>query len=195
MGLSNTFSSKLNNCSEAQTSCQSMATGNSIEYDGVEVSNEQIDLMVFYQKHLSPPGRRNVNDPEVLKGKKIFFESGCSSCHVQKYITSIDEKNPSLSEQLIWPYSDFLLHDMGKDLADNLSEYNATGAEWRTPPLWGIGLTKSVSGQTHFLHDGRARNILEAILWHGGEAEDSKKKILKLSLVEVEYLLKFIKSL
>lgn len=195
MGLSNTFSSKLNNCSEAQTSCQSMATGNSIEYDGVEVSNEQIDLMVFYQKHLSPPGRRNVNDPEVLKGKKIFFESGCNSCHVQKYTTSIDEKNPSLSEQLIWPYSDFLLHDMGKDLADNLSEFNATGAEWRTPPLWGIGLTKLVSGQTHFLHDGRARNILEAILWHGGEAEESKKKILKLSLVELEYLLKFIKSL
>ena len=195
MGLSNSFSSKLNNCSEVQVTCQSMANGNSIEYDGVEVSNEQIDLMVFYQKHLSPPGRRNVNDSEVLKGKKIFFEAGCGSCHVQKFTTSTDELNPSISDQLIWPYSDFLLHDMGKDLADNLSEFNATGSEWRTPPLWGIGLTKSVSGQSHFLHDGRARNILEAILWHGGESEDSKNKILKLSLVEVENLLKFIKSL
>ena len=195
MGLSNTYSSRSNNCSEVQVACKSMVTGNSTEYDGVEVSNEQIDLMVFYQKHLSPPGRRNVDDPEVLKGKKIFFESGCGSCHVQKYTTSIDEKNPSLSEQLIWPYSDFLLHDMGKDLADNLNEYNAMGNEWRTPPLWGIGLTRTVNGHENFLHDGRARNILEAILWHGGEAEESKKKILKLSLVGVEYLLKFIESL
>ena len=195
MGLSSTFSSKLNNCSEVQTICQSMVTGNSIEYDGVEVSNEQIDLMVFYQKHLSPPGRRSVNDPEVLKGKKIFFDAGCGSCHVQKYITSTDKENPSLSEQLIWPYSDFLLHDMGKNLADKLNEFNAMGNEWRTPPLWGIGLTRTVNGHTNFLHDGRAKNILEAILWHGGEAENSKNKILKLSLTEVDQLLKFIRSL
>ena len=195
MGLSNTFSSKLNNCSEIQTACQSIANGNSIEYDGVEISNEQIDLIVFYQKHLSPPGRRKINDSEILKGKKIFFESGCGSCHVQKFTTSIDEKNPSLSEQLIWPYSDFLLHDMGKDLADNLSEFNATGTEWRTPPLWGIGLAKTVNGHENFLHDGRAKNILEAILWHGGEAENSKNKILKLSLTEVNQLISFIRSL
>ena len=151
--------------------------------------------MIFYQKHLSPPGRRDVNNKEVLKGKKIFFESGCNSCHVQKFTTSRDIENPSLSEQVIWPYSDFLLHNMGEDLADNLSEFNATGSEWRTPPLWGIGLTNVVNGHTNFLHDGRAQNILEAILWHGGEAENSKNKILKLSLSEVDQLVRFINSL
>ena len=195
MGLSSTFSSQSNNCSKIQIDCQSVATGNSADYDNVEVSNEQIDLMIFYQKHLSPPGRRDVNNKEVLKGKKIFFESGCNSCHVQKFTTSRDIENPSLSEQVIWPYSDFLLHNMGEDLADNLSEFNATGIEWRTPPLWGIGLTNVVNGHTNFLHDGRAQNILEAILWHGGEAENSKNKILKLSLSEVDQLVRFINSL
>jgi CxxC motif-containing protein (DUF1111 family) len=195
MGLSSTFTSSINNCSKNQNECKSMPNGNSTNYDDVEVSNEQIDLMVFYQKHLSPPGRRNVNDPDVLAGKKIFFESNCNACHVQKYTTSYNANNPSLSKQLIWPYSDFLLHDMGKDLADNLTEFKASGKEWRTPPLWGIGLSNVVSDESNFLHDGRARNILEAILWHGGEAEQSKKQILKLSLKELDQLLKFVKSL
>lgn len=195
MGLSSTLTSSINNCSKNQNECKSMPNGNSANYDDVEVSNEQIDLMVFYQKHLSPPGRRNVNDPDVLAGKKIFFKSNCNACHVQKYTTTYNANNPSLSKQLIWPYSDFLLHDMGKDLADNLTEFKASGKEWRTPPLWGIGLANVVSDESNFLHDGRAKNILEAILWHGGEAEQSKKQILKLSLKELDQLLKFVKSL
>ena len=195
MGLSSTYTSKMSNCTEIQKECQKLINGNSETYDGVEVSNEQLDLMVFYQRHLSPPGRRNINNPNVLAGKKIFFNSGCNSCHVQKYTTKKTAKSLALSDQLIWPYSDFLLHDMGDELGDNLNEYMATGNEWRTPPLWGIGLAKNVNGQINLLHDGRAKSILEAILWHGGEAKKSQQKVLNLSKVEVDQLIEFIESL
>ena len=195
MGLSSTYTSKMNNCTEIQIECQKLISGNSETYDGVEVSNEQLDLMVFYQRHLSPPGRRNINNPNVLAGKKIFFNSGCNSCHVQKYTTKKTTKSLALSDQLIWPYSDFLLHDMGDELGDNLNEYKASGNEWRTPPLWGIGLAKNVNGQINLLHDGRAKSILEAILWHGGEAKKSQQKVLNLSKVEVDQLIEFLESL
>ena len=185
----------MNNCTEIQIECQKLISGNSETYDRVEVSNEQLDLMVFYQRHLSPPGRRNINNPNVLAGKKIFFNSGCNSCHVQKYTTKKTAKSLALSDQLIWPYSDFLLHDMGDELGDNLNEYMASGNEWRTPPLWGIGLAKNVNGQINLLHDGRAKSILEAILWHGGEAKKSQQKVLNLSKVEVDQLIEFLESL
>ena len=102
---------------------------------------------------------------------------------------------PEQSFQLIWPYTDLLLHNMGEGLADNRPEGEANGFEWRTAPLWGIGLTKTVSGHTEFLHDGRARNLLEAILWHGGEAENSKKKVLTFDKEERQALLSFLNSL
>ena len=195
MGLSSSLYPNGNNCSEKQHKCKSMETGNSPNQNNVEVSDEQINLIIFYQKHLSVPARRNVDGLNILSGKKIFFESGCASCHVQKYKTKFNANDKSVSEQLIWPYSDFLLHDMGEGLADYLSEYTASGREWRTTPLWGIGLTETVNGHTALLHDGRARNILEAILWHGGESKSSRDKIIKLSIKEISQLVDFIESL
>ncbi|MGL5008803.1 MAG: di-heme oxidoredictase family protein, partial [Paracoccaceae bacterium] len=97
--------------------------------------------------------------------------------------------------QLIWPYTDLLLHDMGEGLADNRPEGRATGREWRTPPLWGIGLTAQVSGQTEFLHDGRARSLLEAILWHGGEAQAARDAVVAMPAADREALVAFLESL
>jgi CxxC motif-containing protein (DUF1111 family) len=110
-------------------------------------------------------------------------------------VTRPDPGRPELSGQLIWPYTDLLLHDMGPDLADGRPEGQASGREWRTPPLWGIGLTAVVSGHTRFLHDGRARTLLEAILWHGGEAETAKQRVIGMTREERDALLAFLASL
>jgi len=155
-----------------------------------------LNLVNFYASNLAVPNRRDADDPTVLAGKKIFYETGCTSCHTPKYVT---QKNipgkPELSGQLIWPYTDLLLHDMGKGLADNRPEGKADGREWRTPPLWGIGLTKTVNGHTNFLHDGRARNLLEAILWHDGEAEAAKQNVIKMKPDDRRNLIRFLGSL
>ena len=134
-------------------------------------------------------------DPQVLRGKEIAYAIGCTSCHRPKFVTHRLADRPEQSFQLIWPYSDLLLHDMGEGLADHRPEFEASGREWRTPPLWGIGLTKTVSGHTQFLHDGRARNLLEAILWHGGEAERSRQIVLGFDQDERNALLSFLESL
>jgi CxxC motif-containing protein (DUF1111 family) len=131
----------------------------------------------------------------VLKGKELFYQSGCTACHTPKFVTSRDAGNKAQAFQLIWPYSDFLLHDMGDGLADLRPEAQATGYEWRTPPLWGIGLTETVSGHTFFLHDGRARNLTEAILWHGGEAQAARDRVVAMSPGERADLIRFLESL
>ena len=195
MGLSSTAIPLYDNCTHHQLECKKLPNGNSKNYDDVEVSNDQVDLIVYYSKHLGVPQRRDYENARVLEGKEIFFKSGCASCHTPKFVTMKVENDQSLSEQVIWPYSDFLLHDMGEDLADDVDEFLANGGEWRTPPLWGVGLTSKVSGHTNLLHDGRARNILEAILWHGGESKKSKENVLNLSDYEIENLLLFINSL
>ena len=153
------------------------------------------DLVAFYSRNLAVPRRRDVNNPQVLAGKKLFYGSGCISCHRPKFITGREGVQTGLAGQLIWPYTDMLLHDMGEGLADNRPEGVADGREWRTPPLWGIGLTKDVSSHTFFLHDGRARGLLEAILWHGGEAEAAKQKVVGMTKAEREQLVAFLKSL
>ena len=109
--------------------------------------------------------------------------------------TSINVTFPQISNQLIHPYTDLLLHDMGDDLADNRPDFKASGKEWRTPALWGIGLTQKVNGHNNFLHDGRARSLLEAVLWHGGEADTAKNKVKALTAAERNALVKFIESL
>ncbi|MDC0032133.1 c-type cytochrome [Pelagibacteraceae bacterium] len=195
MGLSTSLFPKSENCTELQDVCYLFENGNGTKINSYEVSNEQLALVEFYSSHIAVPLRRSHDDNQVLKGKKIFYESGCVACHTPKFKTVNTIYSDALSSQLIWPYSDFLLHDMGEGLADKVSAYDASGNEWRTQPLWGIGLTKEVNGHTNFLHDGRANSLLEAILWHGGEAESSKQKILKLSVEEVENLIKFIESL
>jgi len=130
-----------------------------------------------------------------MHGKALFHQLKCQSCHTPSHTTGKVEGQPHLSDQTIWPYTDLLLHDMGEGLADKRPEGMANGQEWRTPPLWGIGLTEIVSGQTNFLHDGRARNVEEAILWHGGEAQASRDGYAALSKAEREALLSFVNSL
>lgn len=163
--------------------------------DDVELSDSLMHAVTFYMQTLAVPARRNADDAEVLSGKGVFNAIGCASCHIPKVTTAVNVAFPSISNQTIYPYTDLLLHDMGEGLADYRPSYKANGYEWRTPPLWGIGLTKIVNGHQNFLHDGRARNFSEAILWHGGEAKDAKEKFVSLTKTEREALLKFLQSL
>ncbi|MEM7241335.1 MAG: di-heme oxidoredictase family protein [Pseudomonadota bacterium] len=181
-------------CTEAQSDCR-----NAIHGDGdervTEIDALGMDLVNFYTRNLAVPARRTIDDPTVLKGKEVFYSTGCIACHTPSFVTHRLEDRPEQSFQLIWPYTDMLLHDMGDGLADNRPEARATGREWRTPPLWGIGLTENVSGHTQFLHDGRARNLLEAILWHGGEAEEQRDKVITMPKSDRDALIEFLESL
>lgn len=154
-----------------------------------------LDLVTFYAGNLAVPARRAVADPDVLRGKALFYASGCIDCHKPKFVTSRNAPAPHHRFQLIWPYSDFLLHDMGENLADGQRVGDAGGREWRTPPLWGIGLTETVSGHTFFLHDGRARTLTEAILWHGGEAEAARNRFAALHADQRNAIIRFLESL
>jgi len=177
-------------CSAAQTDCRAALNG------GVpEVSDKILASVLFYSRNLGVPARRQVEDPQVLAGKGLFHQAGCQSCHSPLFSTAAEAAEPELANQPIRPYSDLLLHDMGDGLADQRPEFQASGREWRTPPLWGIGLTETVNGHTQFLHDGRARNLLEAILWHGGEAEAAKQQVLTFDAEQRAALLAFLNSL
>ncbi|RFC69520.1 MULTISPECIES: di-heme oxidoredictase family protein [Mesorhizobium] len=182
-------------CTEAEAACLAMPVGVQERLGPVEAPPPVMDLVAFYSQNLAVPARRNMDKPNVLAGKKLFYESGCISCHHPKFVTRKDAPNKAQSFQLIWPYSDFLLHDMGEDLADGQQVGVATGSEWRTPPLWGVGLTKRVNGHTFFLHDGRARNLTEAILWHGGEAQAARDTFAGLSAADRQNLIDFLESL
>ncbi len=181
-------------CTIAQKVCRTAPTGNDPQ-EGVEVPRKMFDLVVFYARNLAVPARRNASDPAVLRGRQLFAEAGCTGCHVPSFVTGSDPARPEHSNQRIWPYTDLLLHDMGEGLADHRPEGLANGRQWRTPPLWGVGLTKTVSGHEFLLHDGRARGVLEAILWHGGEAETAKQKVVIMTRAERADLLRFINSL
>ena len=181
-------------CTQAQTRCREAPHGRD-PVEGVEVTRRMFDMVVFYARHLAVPARRDVAAAGVLEGKRLFHEAGCTGCHRPKFVTGRDAREPEHAFQLIWPYSDFLLHDMGEDLADHRPEGVASGREWRTPPLWGIGLTEQVGGHLRFLHDGRARGLLEAVLWHGGEAEDAREAVARMSEGERGALIAFLRSL
>ena len=182
IGLSTTMIPKgSGDCTEKEKACLDAPSGNSPRYQNAEVGDDLFSWSTFYSQNLAVPARRKPDDPEVLKGKALFYQIGCASCHKPKFMTGDAPGQPHLSHQLIWPYTDMLLHDMGEGLADDRPEGAATGNEWRTAPLWGIGLTEIVNGHTLFLHDGRARNLTEAILWHGGEAEAARDKFAALS--------------
>lgn len=180
-------------CTNNQARCLAAPGGGG--ENGFEAGKDVLDLVAFYARNLAVPARPNAGDAQVLAGKQVFHESGCASCHVPTFVTRKDGAEPALAGQRIWPYSDLLLHDMGAGLADNRPEGDATGSEWRTAPLWGIGLTKAVSGHTLFLHDGRARSLLEAILWHGGEAEASKETVRRMDAARRGALIAFLESL
>ena len=181
-------------CTPVQRGCRTALHGAAAPARA-EASAQMFDLLVFYSRNLGVPARRNIDDAQVLEGKRLFYEANCTGCHRPKFVTQRDSIGKEQSFQLIWPYSDLLLHDMGEGLADGRPEGEATGREWRTPPLWGIGLTETVNGHTLFLHDGRARNLLEAILWHAGEAEAARQRVVNMTREERAALLAFLHSL
>ncbi|WP_461404486.1 di-heme oxidoreductase family protein [Falsiruegeria mediterranea] len=181
-------------CTKAQAACRAAPHGDN-DVRGHEIDLDAMNLVTFYSRNLAVPERRDEGDPKVLRGKQVFYDTGCIACHMPKFVTHRLTDQPEQSFQLIWPYSDLLLHDMGPGLADNRPEARATGSEWRTAPLWGIGLTEQVSGHTQFLHDGRARSLLEAILWHGGEAQAQRDAVVAMPKPDRDALVRFLESL
>lgn len=181
-------------CSAAQADCRTAPHGDG-DVRVFEADATALDLTTLYSANLGVPARRGLDDAQVLQGKEIFHQAGCPACHRPKYVTHRLPDQPERSFQLIWPYSDFLLHDMGDGLADGQPEGRATGREWRTAPLWGVGLAQRVSDRAGFLHDGRARSLLEAILWHGGEAQAAQSHVRALTAEDRAALIKFLESL
>ncbi|WP_298155575.1 di-heme oxidoredictase family protein [Flavobacterium sp.] len=159
-----------------------------------EVTMETLEKIALYCKTLGVPAARNTDKPSVKRGARLFEQLECAKCHTPKQVTG-NSSIIALRNQTFYPYTDLLVHDMGEGLADNRPDFMATGTEWKTRPLWGIGLTNLVNGHTDFLHDGRAKNVEEAILWHGGEAEKSKTKYKNLNATQRSELLEFINSL
>jgi CxxC motif-containing protein (DUF1111 family) len=160
-----------------------------------EITDENLNKISTYVRTLAVPARRDWKEKDILRGKLLFTSLNCSACHVPQMTTGNSNTISALNSQTIRPYTDLLLHDMGEDLADGRPDFVATGSEWRTPPLWGLGMIEVVNGHTFLLHDGRARNMEEAILWHGGEATQSRDAFIQLSKDDREKLLKFLKSL
>lgn len=185
------------NCTAAQKDCLNAPNGS--EDGAPELSDRLFNEIVFYQAVLAPPARRNVNDVQVLKGQKLFQQAQCAVCHRPAYTTGKvpfpELSSTALEGQQIWPYTDLLLHDMGDELADNRPDFKANGKQWKTPPLWGIGLIPDVNNHMRLLHDGRAKGVEEAILWHGGEATESKNKFMNYSAQDRAALIRFVESL
>ena len=182
-------------CTAAQILCRAAPDGEQTELGTGEAPETVLTLTTLYAANLAVPQRRNVEAAEVLRGKALFQQIGCAGCHIPGYVTSRAARADHLRFQLIWPYTDLLLHDMGEGLADQRPVGAASGREWRTPPLWGIGLSAQINGNRTFLHDGRARNLLEAILWHGGEAQKARDAVTGLSSNHRSDLLAFLESL
>lgn len=178
------------NCTAAQSACITAITGGE-----PELSAEFLDKLTLYTMTLSVPAQRNAQAAGVQQGEKLFRGFGCASCHMPSLVTGETGGFPELSRQTIHPFTDLLLHDMGEGLADNRPDFEATGSEWRTPPLWGLGLIQTVNGHDNLLHDGRARGFAEAILWHGGEAEAAKEQFRNASKAERKALIAFLESL
>ncbi|MGP5175863.1 MULTISPECIES: di-heme oxidoreductase family protein [Psychrobacter] len=197
-------------CMPTQTACMNATTGADEQGNGkppVEVNDEVAKFVEFYTRNLAVPHRRDADDQLVLAGKKRFYDMGCQSCHTPRYqLPKTDDDHLEQHGQVIYPYTDLLLHDMGDDLADrtiagklpakNIQvEFLANSYEWRTPALWSIGLAQTVDPQATFLHDGRARTLMEAVLWHGGEAQKQQQKVLKLDKQGRSELNAFLQSL
>ncbi|KZB62001.1 thiol oxidoreductase [Thalassospira lucentensis] len=182
-------------CTEAQSLCRGAPDGNDPEFDNLEAHDQITDLVLYYARNIAPPMRQNASDPDVMAGREIFNSIGCASCHTPSYQLPERADMPEQSGQVIWPHSDLLLHDMGDGLADHRPEAEASGTEWRTPPLWGLGRAQEIDPRAGYLHDGRARSILEAVLWHGGEAKPARDAVTFLPSSDRSKLLAFLKSL
>ncbi len=178
------------NCMLAQADClKSPSAGKP------ELNAAQLDATEFYHFALAVPQQRNPDDKQVQRGAKLFEQAQCAACHVPELQTGEFARYPALAHRTIHPYTDLLLHDMGEKLADHRPDYLASGREWRTPPLWGIGLAKKVEPLAGFLHDGRARSLLEAVLWHDGEGAASTRAVKSMTKNERNALIKFVESL
>lgn len=175
--------------------CRDLIKHSRCEDHDFDLPSSTIDLVTWYVRTLAVPARRGLDDRTVRRGEATFRRIGCASCHVESMRTAETGVPRSLAGQSFRPYTDLLLHDMGDGLADGRPDGLANGREWRTPPLWGIGLTRVVNGHTSFLHDGRARNLLEAILWHAGEADAAATRFRNLSAKDRAALLAFLESL
>ncbi len=209
MGLTSNIR-PIESCTPLQTACLKATTGSDAQGDNkpaVEVSDEVVKFVEFYTRNLAVPNRRDADNEQVLAGKKHFYNLGCQSCHTPRYqLPKTNDDHLEQHGQVIYPYTDLLLHDMGDDLADRTIagklpskdaqvEFLANSYEWRTPALWGIGLAQTVDPQATFLHDGRARTLLEAVLWHGGEAKAQQQKVLQLDKQGRAELNAFLQSL
>ncbi len=184
------------NCTSPQRDCAAAPTGNTSATEPYELSVANLERVAYYSATLAVPGRRQWQDAAVVRGKQLFVQTlNCAGCHRPKLQTGTSDIEPLLAHQTIRPYTDLLLHDMGPSLADGRPDFEATGAEWRTPPLWGAGLFQTVNRHTFYLHDGRARSLEEAILWHGGEAQRARDAFTRLSREDRAAVIKFLNSL
>lgn len=178
------------NCTSVQTECLSAPTGGS-----PEISDVIFQHILDYQRTLAVPIRRHLDDKATQRGAELFVEAQCAACHRPTFTTGDIKDMPWLSQQRIHPFTDLLLHDMGPQLADGRADFEASASEWRTPPLWGLGLQKTVNDHTRLLHDGRARDMNEAILWHGGEAQHAQEAYRNFTAADRAALIKFLESL
>ncbi|CAG0960713.1 hypothetical protein MTYP_00713 [Methylophilaceae bacterium] len=178
------------NCSPSQSACLAAPSGGT-----PELTEQQLDDTEFYHLALAVPRQMNADNPGVQHGARLFRQARCAVCHVPELRTGDFPRLPALSNHVIRPYTDLLLHDMGEGLADHRPDFHASGREWRTPPLWGIGLAKKVDPNAGFLHDGRARTLLEAILWHDGEGRASAQAVKNMPPPDRRALLDFLESL
>ena len=178
-------------CGANQTACRNAGPA------GIELNDARVNLVTVYMQALGAPARRpeTVNNADVIRGEQVFANLGCGGCHTPSMTTDYGHPLAELRGQTIKPYTDLLVHDMGAALADNLTGNAALNREWRTPALWGLGLTEAVNGHSRLLHDGRARNINEAILWHGGEATASQAAYKAATAAQRNDLIKFLESL
>jgi len=181
-------------CTAAQRECLAAPSGGE-----PEIEDDVLAEVVFYAATLAPPLRRDGGDVEVQRGQQLFQRAQCAVCHRPSYTTAQPPfprlSSPALAGQTIHPYTDLLLHDMGEGLADGRPDFLASGRQWKTPPLWGLGLIQGVNGHQRLLHDGRARGVLEAVLWHDGEARASRAQVLAMSRAERQALVRFVESL
>ena len=187
MGLTNRLRREPN-CTDVQTACRAEA-----ERPRTDISDPFFAYLIDYLRMAGVPPRGDADSPQVRRGRALFAEFGCAACHRPSLMAGGTAAQPELRNRPFHPFTDLLLHDMGAGLADDRPEGAASGSEWRTAPLWGIG--HSLNGNTHFLHDGRARDLAEAILWHGGEAERAREAFRKAEAGERAALIAFLQSL
>jgi CxxC motif-containing protein (DUF1111 family) len=184
-------------CMPRQKDCLAAPKGS--QGQSPEIDARTLSDVIFYQATLAPAARRNVADASVQRGQALFAQAQCNSCHRPSYTTGAAPfaqlSSPKVQGLKIWPYTDLLLHDMGPELADGRPDFAAHGSQWKTPPLWGLGLVHEVNGHRRLLHDGRANGVLEAILWHGGEARQAQEQVRRLSAQDRKALVAFVESL